>query len=116
MREHAAPMGCAVVILLALAGSAAADTTGRYALEMSGERYGLVVLKPDATQLVVSVQDLPRPLVSLVTAFASGKPVKRDMRLASGAISGGRTRRASSPRRSPRRCRRARASRASASR
>ncbi len=89
MREHAAPMGCAAVVLLlglALDGSAAADTTGRYALEMNGERYGLVVLKPDAAQVVVSVQDVPRPLVSLVTAFASGKPVKRDMRLASGAI------------------------------
>lgn len=100
MRERVARMGSAVVVLavvvlavvvflafaFAFAGPAAADTTGRYALEMSGERYGLVVLKPAPAQLVVSTQEVPRPLVTLLTGFASGKPVKRDVRLSSGAI------------------------------
>ena len=86
MRQRGACSAGAVLGLLALAGSASADTTGSYALEMSGERYGLVTLKPDAAQLVLTTQDVPRPLVTLVTAFASGKTVKRDVRLASGAI------------------------------
>lgn len=86
MRQRVARSTGAVFVLIVLAGSASADTTGRYALEMSGERYGLVTLKPDAAQLVLTTPDVPRPLVTLVTAFASGKPVKRDVRLASGAI------------------------------
>ena len=86
MRQRVARSASAVFVLFGLAASASADTTGRYTLEMSGERYGLVTLKPDAAQLVLTTQDVPRPLVTLVTAFASGKPVKRDVRLASGAI------------------------------
>lgn len=80
-------LALAVVLVLGASRSASADTTGRFALEMSGERYGLVGLKStEAAQLVVSTQDVTRPLVTLVGAFASGKPVKRDVRLASGAV------------------------------
>jgi len=71
----------------AAAGAARADTTSRYALEMSGVRYGLVVLKSaDAAQLVMTTQDVAPPLVALVGSFAQGTPVKRDLRLSSGAI------------------------------
>ena len=76
-----------VLFGLLVAGTAHADGTNRFALEMSGVRYGLVVLKTTATaQLVFSTQDVAPPLVALVGTFAQGKPVKKDVRLSSGAV------------------------------
>jgi hypothetical protein len=78
---------CLAFGVILIAGSARADTTNGFALEMSGVRYGFVHLKTtEATHLVMTTQDIAPPLVALVGAFALGKPVKKDVRLSSGAV------------------------------
>jgi hypothetical protein len=83
----------AAVLVLSLIAPARADDASRFALVLGGEAYGLVRASEtprraasEAHQLVLEAEDVTTPLVSLVTAFAGGKPVKRDLRLSSGAV------------------------------
>jgi hypothetical protein len=78
---------CLALGVLFVAGSARAERTNGLALEMSGVRYGSVHLKTTETaQLVMATQDVGPPLVALVGAFAQSKPLKKDIRLFSGAV------------------------------
>ena len=73
--------------LALVAVSARADDRARYALELSGVRYGQVraTVESDNT-LKLGAQEIAPSLVTLVDTFAQGKPVKRDVRLTSGAV------------------------------
>ncbi len=83
---------CLVLGLVLAASTARADTatstTNRFALQLGGVPYGLVnaTTTPSAQQLLVTTADIASPLVSLVGTFAQGKPVKRNLSLASGAV------------------------------
>src|SRR5436305_1315579 len=78
---------CLALGMLLIAPGAHGDPTNRFALELSGTRCGLVLIKTtDPAQLVAATPDVTPALVSLIGTFAQGKPVKRDVRLASGAI------------------------------
>lgn len=64
-----------------------ADERARYALDMSGVRYGMVRATVEReNHLVLGAQEIAPSFVALVDAFAQGKPVKRDVRLTSGAV------------------------------
>jgi hypothetical protein len=70
-----------------------APAPNHYALDLSGVRYGFVraTLEGDALasghqRLVIGTQDIASPLVTLIDGFAQGKPLKRDVRLTSGAV------------------------------
>jgi hypothetical protein len=81
----------AVVVLFAAAVHAPkiaqADERARFALDLSGVRYGLVRASVEGEKmLVIGAQDVAPALVTLVDTFAQGKPVKRDARLTSGAV------------------------------
>jgi hypothetical protein len=66
---------------------ARADERARYAFELSGVRHGLVRASIEGEKtLVIGAQDIAPSLVTLVDTFAQGKPVKRDVRLTSGAV------------------------------
>ncbi len=86
--------------------SAASSTNGnRFALDLSGVRQGLVRatvgpvgpvepverVEPDKRapaqqRLVLTTQEIAPSLASLVQLFAQSKPIKRDVRLTSGAV------------------------------
>ena len=77
----------AALATLAVAAHARSDEGARLALDLSGVRYGLVRATPTADKsLVVTAQDITPALVALVDTFTRGAPVKRDVRLTSGAI------------------------------
>ncbi|MDB4934059.1 MAG: hypothetical protein JWP87_1031 [Labilithrix sp.] len=81
----------AVVVLFAAAVHAPqvarADDRARFALDLSGVRYGLVRASVEGEKtLVIGAQDIAPALVTLVDTFAQGKPVRRDARLTSGAV------------------------------
>lgn len=84
---------CLVLGIVLAASSARADgaNANRFALELGGVRYGLASVStttsaPGPQHLLVTTQDVAPPLVGLVSTFAQGKPVKKDLRLASGAV------------------------------
>jgi hypothetical protein len=75
------------------AAGAASAANGRFALDLGGVRQGFVraTLEPDKSapsqqRLILTAQDVAPSLASLVETFAQGKPVKRDVRLTSGAV------------------------------
>lgn len=79
------------------AGTASADergsTSNRFALDLGGVRYGFVRATVDVERtrageqhLVLTAQELAPSLVTLLDAFTQGKPVKKDIRLTSGAV------------------------------
>lgn len=75
----------AALSLLAL--TARADERALFSLDLSGTRYGLVRAAPIVEgKLVVETADIPPSLVTLIDGFVQGKPVKRDVRLTSGAV------------------------------
>jgi len=75
----------AALTLLTL--TARADERALFSLDLSGVRYGLVRASVEGERrLVVDAQDVAPSLVALVDGFAQGKPVKRDVRLTSGAV------------------------------
>ena len=64
-----------------------ADERALFLLELEGVRYGLVRATVEGEKkLVVDAQDIAPSLVTLVDAFVQSKPVKRDVRLTSGAV------------------------------
>ena len=64
-----------------------ADERALFSLDLSGVPYGLVRATIEGEKkLVVNAQDIAPSLVTLVDAFAQSKPVKRDLRLTSGAV------------------------------
>jgi hypothetical protein len=72
---------------------ARADERNRFALDLSGVRYGFVRATVDGEKtasgqqlLVIGAQDVSSSLVTLVDGFARGLPLKRDVRLTSGAV------------------------------
>jgi hypothetical protein len=83
-----------------MAGSAVADErasrsagTGHFALELGGVRHGLVHAVESAEKspsgqpyLVLGAQDVPPSLAAVVDTFLQGKPLKKDVRLTSGAV------------------------------
>ena len=67
--------------------TARADDHALFSLEFEGVRYGLVRATVEGEKkLVVDAQDIAPSLVTLVDAFVQSKPVKRDVRLTSGAV------------------------------
>jgi hypothetical protein len=75
----------AALSLLAL--TARADERARFALDLSGVRCGLVSANIEGERtLKLGAQEIAPSLVALVETFAQGKPVKRDVRLTSGAV------------------------------
>ena len=65
----------------------------RFALDLGGVRQGFVhaTVEPDKSiptrqQLTLTAQEIAPSLASIVETFASSKPVKRDVRLTSGAV------------------------------
>lgn len=85
----------AAIALVASAPSRAAraDERNHFALDLSGVRYGFVSASTEGEKgptgqqrLVIGAQDLSSPLVTLVDGFSRGTPLKRDVRLTSGAV------------------------------
>jgi hypothetical protein len=73
--------------------AARAEEGGRFALDLSGVRYGFVQATTEREkggtsqpQVLIIAQDVSSPLVALVDGFTQGKPIKRDVRLTSGAV------------------------------
>ena len=67
--------------------TARADERALFSLELSGVRYGLVRATVEGEKkLLVDAQDIAPSLAALVDAFVQSKPVKRDVRLTSGAV------------------------------
>lgn len=83
-----------VILLVSTASSAdeRAPLAGRFALDLSGVRYGFVrAIEPvekgaGPQQLVLATSDIAPSLGALVDTYAQGKAVKRDVRLTSGAV------------------------------
>jgi hypothetical protein len=86
----------ALTALIAAAVLASHDTRAdgnRFALDLGGVRQGFVraTVEPDKSaparqQLVLTAQEVAPSIASIVEAFARGLPVKRDVRLTSGAV------------------------------
>lgn len=69
------------------ASSARADEHTLFALDLSGARHGLVRAAVSADhKLVIEAPELAPGLVAVIDGFVQGKPVKRDVRLTSGAV------------------------------
>lgn len=89
---------CSIVASAALLPRSAyaderAPATNRFSLELGGVRHGLVRTVESAEKtpagaphLVVVAQDVAASLATLLDAFVQGKPVKKDLRLTSGAV------------------------------
>lgn len=70
-----------------LALTARADERALFSLDLSGTRYGLVRATALAEgKLVIETEDIAPSLVTLIDGFVRGLPVKRDVRLTSGAV------------------------------
>lgn len=78
-------------------GRASADDRGgpsnRFALDLGGVRHGFVRASVDVEKtasgqqhLVLTAQELTPSLATILDTFARGKPVRRDIRLTSGAV------------------------------
>lgn len=72
---------------------APSPTSSRFALDLGGVRHGLVRATVDVERtatgqqhLVLVAQELSPSLVTILESFAQGKPVKKDLRLTSGAV------------------------------
>jgi hypothetical protein len=77
----------AFAALTLFAMTSRADERALFSLDLSGVRYGSVRATVEAEKkLVVVAQDIAPSLVTLVDAFLQSKPVKRDVRLTSGAV------------------------------
>ena len=67
--------------------TARGDERALFSLDLSGTRYGLVRATPLVEgKLVVETEDISPALVTLIDGFLRGSPVKRDVRLTSGAV------------------------------
>lgn len=74
-------------VLTLFTATSRADERALFSLDLSGVRYGSVRASVTGErQLVVDAQDVSPALVTLVDAFVQSKPVKRDVRLTSGAV------------------------------
>jgi hypothetical protein len=91
------PTRLAALTALVAASVLASDDTradgNRFALDLGGVRQGFVraTVEPDKSaparqQLVLTAQEIAPSITSLVETFARGLPVKRDVRLTSGAV------------------------------
>src|SRR4051812_46225022 len=87
MRTGLRLSAASIAALAVVAATARADERARYALDMSGVRYGMVRATIEReNHLVLGAQEIAPSLVTLVDAFSRGLPVKRDVRLTSGAV------------------------------
>jgi hypothetical protein len=83
----------ALVAATVLAAHDSRADGNRFALDLGGLRQGFVhaAVEPDRSaparqQLTLTAQEIAPSLASMVETFASSKPVKRDVRLTSGAV------------------------------
>ncbi|MDB5212798.1 MAG: hypothetical protein JWO86_725 [Myxococcaceae bacterium] len=92
-----APLVVAVVAAIVVPAHADERPNGnRFALDLGGVRQGFVRASversepaknaPELQRLVLTAQDVAPSLASVVESFAQSKPVKRDVRLTSGAV------------------------------